>query len=227
MKCFPVSVFIFVTLAALVSLTYTGKYIADCHYWHSCPANHGEYVCGDTGNCQQCPDNMFCKNQNPFNYESPDLYILGRNFFATGSFSTFLLELKGGISDKDGIPLFSSRGDDAWWIDQTQKVKVVPDSFSHIVAITPNGKVIAEGFTESIYYSLKFLDDWDKESEVEIKVGFYDAWRPESNKLYPCTKLNVQDFRIDPVVQRQHYAVSDIVCDRITVLEHYQSRGFR
>jgi hypothetical protein len=145
----------------------------------------------------------------------------------TGSFSTFLLELKGGINDRDGLPLFSYRGSDSWFIDGNQKVKVIANSFSHIVAVNPDGKVVAEGYTENLRYSLKFQSDWDKESEVEIKVGFYDAWRPESNKLYPCTKLNVKDFIRDPVVQRQHYAVKDIVCDRITVLEHFQSRGFR
>jgi hypothetical protein len=144
----------------------------------------------------------------------------------TGSFSTFLLELKGGISDKEGLPLFSYRGSDSWFIGD-QKVKVIANSFNHIVAVNPDGKVVAEGFTENLRYSLKFQSDWDQESEVEIKVGFYDAWRPESSRLYPCTKLNVKDFLKDPVVQRQHYAVKDIVCDRINVLEHFQSRGFR
>lgn len=36
-----------------------------CHRWHSCPSDHGTYVCGDTGHCSQCPDNEYCKNQQP------------------------------------------------------------------------------------------------------------------------------------------------------------------
>lgn len=36
-----------------------------CHRWHSCPSDHGTYTCGDTGHCSQCPDNEYCKNQQP------------------------------------------------------------------------------------------------------------------------------------------------------------------
>lgn len=144
----------------------------------------------------------------------------------TGSFSTFLLELKGGISDVNGLPLFSTKGTDSWIVG-ADKIKVTANKFSNIVAVNPAGKVVASGNTENIRYSLKFHSDWDKESEVEILVGFYDPWRPESNRLYPCTKLNVQDFVNDPVVRRQYYKLNDIVCDRISVLEHSQARGFR
>lgn len=31
-----------------------------CHRLHSCPSDHGTYVCGDTGRCDQCPDNLYC-----------------------------------------------------------------------------------------------------------------------------------------------------------------------
>jgi hypothetical protein len=31
-----------------------------CHRLHSCPSDHGTYVCGDKGRCDQCPDNEFC-----------------------------------------------------------------------------------------------------------------------------------------------------------------------
>jgi hypothetical protein len=31
-----------------------------CHRRHSCPSDHGTYVCGDRGNCEQCPDNPYC-----------------------------------------------------------------------------------------------------------------------------------------------------------------------
>ena len=31
-----------------------------CHRLHSCPSDHGTYVCGDKGRCNQCPDNQYC-----------------------------------------------------------------------------------------------------------------------------------------------------------------------
>lgn len=31
-----------------------------CHSRHSCPSDHGSYVCGDTGICSECPDNAYC-----------------------------------------------------------------------------------------------------------------------------------------------------------------------
>jgi hypothetical protein len=30
------------------------------HRLHSCPSDHGTYVCGDKGRCDQCPDNQYC-----------------------------------------------------------------------------------------------------------------------------------------------------------------------
>ena len=36
-----------------------------CHAWHSCPSDRGTYECGDTGHCNQCPDNKYCKGQKP------------------------------------------------------------------------------------------------------------------------------------------------------------------
>jgi micrococcal nuclease len=36
-----------------------------CHRWHSCPADHGTYTCGDLGSCSQCPDNEYCRGGNP------------------------------------------------------------------------------------------------------------------------------------------------------------------
>jgi phosphatidylserine/phosphatidylglycerophosphate/cardiolipin synthase-like enzyme len=31
-----------------------------CHRLHACLSDHGIYVCGDKGRCEQCPDNQFC-----------------------------------------------------------------------------------------------------------------------------------------------------------------------
>ncbi|MFQ5961282.1 MAG: thermonuclease family protein [Candidatus Methylomirabilales bacterium] len=36
-----------------------------CHRWHSCPSDHGTYVCGDLGYCSGCPDNQYCLNRQP------------------------------------------------------------------------------------------------------------------------------------------------------------------
>lgn len=36
-----------------------------CHRWHSCPSDRGTYVCGDTGHCNYCPDNQYCKGGRP------------------------------------------------------------------------------------------------------------------------------------------------------------------
>ena len=36
-----------------------------CHAEHSCPTEHGTYVCGDFGDCSECPDNAYCKDRSP------------------------------------------------------------------------------------------------------------------------------------------------------------------
>jgi phosphatidylserine/phosphatidylglycerophosphate/cardiolipin synthase-like enzyme len=36
-----------------------------CHRLHSCPSDHGTYVCGDQGRCDQCPDNQYCLSGKP------------------------------------------------------------------------------------------------------------------------------------------------------------------
>jgi micrococcal nuclease len=36
-----------------------------CHRLHSCPSDHGSYVCGDKGRCDQCPDNHYCLARQP------------------------------------------------------------------------------------------------------------------------------------------------------------------
>jgi len=219
MKCFPFLVVVFVSFIAVAGLWQsTGKFVVDCHVSHSCPAINSEYECGDLGYCQQCPDNKFCKDQKPFNYQSPDVYILGKGFdFVTGSSVSFLLELKGDLQDKEGNPLFAVRPGCFWWIDQKQKVPI-SELYNHVVAISPSGKIVAEGVGEGVYYSLKFNQGWDQENEVEIRVGYYTSWDPKSNRLYPCTKIDVKEFLNDPVVRSQYYAVKDLVCDRITVL---------
>jgi phosphatidylserine/phosphatidylglycerophosphate/cardiolipin synthase-like enzyme len=36
-----------------------------CHRLHSCPSDHGTYVCGDQGRCDQCPDNQYSLARTP------------------------------------------------------------------------------------------------------------------------------------------------------------------
>jgi endonuclease YncB( thermonuclease family) len=36
-----------------------------CHRRHRCPPDPDTYVCGDTGRCDQCPDNDFCRAGKP------------------------------------------------------------------------------------------------------------------------------------------------------------------
>lgn len=36
-----------------------------CHRHHSCPSDRGTYVCGDLGQCSQCPDNDYCLKKQP------------------------------------------------------------------------------------------------------------------------------------------------------------------
>jgi hypothetical protein len=42
-----------------------------CHSRHSCPSDHNTYVCGDTGHCDQCPDNPYCLAGKPRMASSP------------------------------------------------------------------------------------------------------------------------------------------------------------
>jgi phosphatidylserine/phosphatidylglycerophosphate/cardiolipin synthase-like enzyme len=42
-----------------------------CHRLHSCPSDHGTYVCGDKGRCDRCPDNEFCQARKPRVASSP------------------------------------------------------------------------------------------------------------------------------------------------------------
>lgn len=55
---------------SLISFT-ADAHRSGCHRWHSCPSDHGTYVCGDTGHCSQCPDNKFCKDGKPRSQKEP------------------------------------------------------------------------------------------------------------------------------------------------------------
>src|SRR5213594_1872259 len=51
-------------LLLIVAVAFTASdalaHRSGCHRWHSCPSDHGTYVCGDLGHCSGCPDNQYC-----------------------------------------------------------------------------------------------------------------------------------------------------------------------
>src|SRR5258705_4452143 len=49
----------------LSAVTAAEAHRSGCHRWHSCPSDHGTYVCGDLGKCSACPDNDFCEAGQP------------------------------------------------------------------------------------------------------------------------------------------------------------------
>jgi len=59
--CFPLMA-LMVLLWSVVSPT---AHQDACHTQHRCPSDHDTYVCGDTGHCEQCPDNDFCFSHAP------------------------------------------------------------------------------------------------------------------------------------------------------------------
>ena len=44
-----------------------------CHQRHACPSDHGTYVCGDRGHCDQCPDNQYCLAGQPRTASPPSV----------------------------------------------------------------------------------------------------------------------------------------------------------
>ena len=58
-------VLIAVLLAVLFSCPSAHAHRSGCHAWHSCPSDRGTYECGDTGHCNQCPDNEYCSAGKP------------------------------------------------------------------------------------------------------------------------------------------------------------------
>ena len=51
-------------LLLIVAVAFTASdalaHRSGCHRWHSCPSDHGTYVCGDLGHCSGCLDNQYC-----------------------------------------------------------------------------------------------------------------------------------------------------------------------
>lgn len=73
MKKHWIITFATIFLLVLVVPNTTKAHRSGCHSKHSCPSDSGSYVCGDTGNCSECPDNQYCENKLPRTtpYEPP------------------------------------------------------------------------------------------------------------------------------------------------------------
>lgn len=56
--------FVVLIVALMIPLS-AEAHRSGCHRWHSCPSDSGSYICGDTGNCSECPDNQYCKGGKP------------------------------------------------------------------------------------------------------------------------------------------------------------------
>ena len=52
-----------ITLLAVTPEAFSHQ--SGCHAWHSCPSDSGSYTCGDTGHCNGCPNNQYCKAGKP------------------------------------------------------------------------------------------------------------------------------------------------------------------
>ncbi len=60
--------------SAIVLLTrHTNAHRDPCHQRHSCPSDHGTYICGDFGRCEQCPDNQYCLAGKPKTASAPSV----------------------------------------------------------------------------------------------------------------------------------------------------------
>jgi hypothetical protein len=62
-RCMPrmAIVLMTVTLSVLADgVSHSDAHQDPCYRLHSCPSDHGTYVCGDKGRCDQCPDNQYC-----------------------------------------------------------------------------------------------------------------------------------------------------------------------
>ncbi len=67
-------------LTLILFSTNTHAHRSGCHSQHSCPSDNNSYVCGDTGNCSQCPDNIYCKDNSPRNKNSkPPLFSTSKH----------------------------------------------------------------------------------------------------------------------------------------------------
>lgn len=62
-----------VAIGLVFILSWTGieAHQDPCHRRHSCPSDHGTYVCGDRGRCEQCPDHQYCRAGKPRAATSP------------------------------------------------------------------------------------------------------------------------------------------------------------
>jgi len=84
-----------------------------------------------------------------------------------------------------------------------------------IVAVTKDGRVVGSGQVWPGQYSLILFGDWRSDDVLTLRVGFYDAKRPDRNSLADCTKVKVADLFKSPGF-RQGKVLSDLYCDFMT-----------
>ncbi len=110
-----------------------------------------------------------------------------------------VVQLKGDISDKEGYPLWSK-------YTKTQLL-------TSIVATDANGRVLGYGPLQSVFYTLTLYEDWKNTNLIFIKIGFYDAFRPERTSLQDCTMFS-SDALDSALRRRQRFVSWDIQCDQ-------------
>ncbi len=118
---------------------------------------------------------------------------------ANGILPPPLVTLKGSIADKDGYPL---------WSRQTQT-----QLLTSIVATNSEGRVLGYGPLESVFYTLYLYERWEGEGTIFIKIGYYDAYRPERTKLQECTSISSNALR-EAIRSKQRFVSWDLTCDQ-------------
>ncbi|MEM4263720.1 MAG: hypothetical protein QW666_02380 [Candidatus Woesearchaeota archaeon] len=145
-------------------------------------------------------------------------------FAGTGAAVAGAVRLQGSIMDSEGKPVLSSRYN--YWQSAEGTVRVIPGKFNQIVAES-NGVILGEGKMDQISYSLQMHQDWEQADVLNIFVGFYDPWRPETNKLVPCTRITKSEINRHPRMGQQYVLVMDLKCNEMTALEKMSSVGYR
>jgi hypothetical protein len=134
------------------------------------------------------------------------------------------LRLQGSIMDSEGRPVLSSRYN--YWQGADSTVRVIPGKFNQIVA-EGNGRIIGEGKMDQIKYSLQLHQDWEQADVLNLKIGFYDPYRPETNVLVPCATITKEEIYSHARMGSQYILVIDLQCTDMTALEKVSARGYR
>ncbi len=150
--------------------------------------------------------------------------VVMMEFSNTGAAVAGAVRLNGAIMDGGGRPVLSSRYN--YWQSAEGTVRVIPGKFNQIVAES-NGKIFGEGKMDQIKYSLQLHQDWEQASVLNLKIGFYDPYRPNTNVLVPCVTITKEEINSHPMMGSQHVLVMDLICTEMTALEKISAKGYR